>query len=132
MESNALNNLLITFGLPIITGLLSFLAAIYTSKKNYQAKSDELAVKIKELDQKLVEQASNHKHELERMKQSHEHQLELINVTSKVDQDSNMQNALTGMLANSLGNALGNAMSDIKSAEDLKAFADTLNNSNAE
>ncbi|EKF52252.1 hypothetical protein [Lactococcus garvieae] len=119
-----MNNLLISFGLPIITGLLSFLAAIYTSKKNYQAKTNELAVKIKELDQKLIEQASNHKHELERMKQSHEHQLEMINVTSKVEQDSNMQNAITGILANSFGNVLENAMGDIQSVEDLQDFAD--------
>lgn len=119
-----MNNILISFGLPIITGLLSFLAAIYTSKKNYQAKTNELAVKIKELDQKLIEQASNHKHELERMKQSHEHQLEMINVTSKVEQDSNMQNAITGILANSFGNVLENAMGDIQSVEDLQDFAD--------
>lgn len=119
-----MNNILISFGFPIITGLLSFLAAIYTSKKNYQAKTNELAVKIKELDQKLIEQASNHKHELERMKQSHEHQLEMINVTSKVEQDSNMQNAITGILANSFGNVLENAMGDIQSVEDLQDFAD--------
>ncbi|MGY0182067.1 hypothetical protein [Lactococcus petauri] len=119
-----MNNLLISFGLPIITGLLSFLAAIYTSKKNYQAKTDELAVKIKELDQKLIEQASDHKHELDLMKQSHEHQLELITVASKAEQDSTMQNAITGMLANSFGNAFENAMSDIQSVEDLKNFAD--------
>ncbi len=119
-----MNNILISFGLPIITGLLSFLAAIYTSKKNYQAKANELAVKIKELDQKLIEQASNHKHELERMKQSHEHQLEMINVTSKVEQDSNMQNAITGILANSFGNVIENAMADIQSVEDLQDFAD--------
>lgn len=121
-----MNNILISFGLPIITGLLSFLAAIYTSKKNYQAKTNELAVKIKELDQKLIEQASNHKHELERMKQSHEHQLEMINVTSKAEQDSNMQNALTGILTNSFGNVIENAMGDIQSIEDLQDFADKL------
>ena len=119
-----MNNILISFGLPIITGLLSFLAAIYTSKKNYQAKTNELAVKIKELDQKLIEQASNHKHELERMKQSHEHQLEMIKVTSKVEQNSNMQNAITGILANSFGNVLENAMGNIQSVEDLQEFAD--------
>lgn len=119
-----MNNILISFGLPIITGLLSFLAAIYTSKKNYQAKTNELAVKIKELDQKLIEQASNHKHELERMKQSHEHQLEMIKVTSKVEQDSNMQNAITRILANSFGNVLENAMGNIQSVEDLQEFAD--------
>nr|WP_270337373.1 hypothetical protein [Lactococcus petauri] len=116
---NIMSDVLIPFGLPIVTGLLSFFGSAYKAKKDYDIRlkeaennNNELTVKYKELENHLIEQEKTHQHELEVIRLQFENQ--------KSSQQQEMMNEIAGPLAK---NILGNMLGDIKSPQDFQKKA---------
>lgn len=93
-----MSTLLISFIPAIITGLLAYLGSTYKTKKEYQVKTEELALKNKELAQRLTEIETNHNHEIELLKIQHDLQ-------SKSQTDSMMSEITRDIAQDILTNA---------------------------
>ncbi|WP_152994298.1 hypothetical protein [Lactococcus lactis] len=93
-----MTTLLISFIPAIISGLLAYLGSTYKTKKEYQAKSEELELKNRELEQRLTEIETKHKHEVEMLKLQYELQ-------AKSEYNSQVANIGTDIAKDILGKA---------------------------